>query len=106
MTAGLRALRSLAEATAAATPVPADQTTEARSHVQPISQRRRRPEPGRGRDHRGIRGAVPPPMATRQEAGGALAGSYDIPDVELVRRHVRGYVAVAALLCAAGVARH
>lgn len=45
-------------------------------------------------------------MATRQEAGGALADSYDIPDVELVRRHVRRYVAVAVLLCAAGVARH
>lgn len=45
-------------------------------------------------------------MAPRQRLGGALADSYDIPDVELHRHHVRLWVSVALVLCAAGLARH
>lgn len=45
-------------------------------------------------------------MAPQEAARGALADRYDIPRVELRRRHVRRYVALAVILCAAGLGRH
>lgn len=97
-TAGLQALLILA--------TPPGEVREGDLHGHPVSHRRVGGGRGRG-GHRGdIRAGVPVPVATWERPRGSLADSYPIPVVELHRGHVRRYVAVAVVLCSAGVARH